>query len=140
MALKEPEHTLHAVKQLHALLGAVALATLCLAACASPGTEAPGTSDTPLGTAATLSPDPLDEIGVPTPTSAPRSSQRRGGGFVPLDDPSFIPASRAAFLGDDELVLGYDQDGEARAYPVSMMFWHHIVNDTVQGRPFLATY
>ena len=128
------------MKPFHALLGVVALATLCLAACASPETEAPGTSDTPLGTAAAPSPGPLDGIGVPTPTSAPRSSQRRGGGFVPLDDPAFIPASSAAFLGDDELVLGYDQDGEARAYPVSMMFWHHIVNDTVQGRPLLATY
>ena len=59
---------------------------------------------------------------------------------MPLDDPAFIPASTATFLGDDELVLGYDRDGEARAYPVSMMFWHHIINDTVQGRPLLATY
>ena len=57
-----------------------------------------------------------------------------------MDDPAFIPASTAAYLADDELVLGYEQDGEARAYPVSMMFWHHIVNDAVGGRPLLATY
>ena len=82
----------------------------------------------------------MDGSDVPTGTSAPRSPQQRGGGFVPLDDPAFIPANAAAFLGDDELVLGYAQGGEARAYPVSMMFWHHIINDSVQGQPLLVTY
>jgi hypothetical protein len=76
----------------------------------------------------------------PTPTAVPRSVQGRGAGFVPLDDPAFIPAGAAAFLGDDDLVLGYAQEGEARAYPVSMLFWHHIINDTVQGVPLLVTY
>ncbi len=71
---------------------------------------------------------------------APRNPQSRISGFVPLDDPSFITADAATFLGDDELVLGYDQDGEARAYPVSMMHWHHIINDTVQDQPVLVTY
>ena len=128
------------MKQFHALLGAVALATLCLAACARPGTDAPATADTRFGATSAPTPTPLDRSGAPTPTSAPRGPQGRRGGFVPLDDPAFISASTAAFLGDDELVLGYDRDGEARAYPVSMMFWHHIINDTVQGRPLLATY
>ena len=150
--------TVHAVKRFHALFGAVALPTLCLAACARAGTEAPVTTDAPFGAGSTPTPTPLDGNGAPspsptpppvggpsatatpTPTSAPRSLQGRSGGFVPLDDPAFIPVSAAAFLDDDELVLGYDRDGEARAYPVSMMFWHHIINDTVQGRPLLVTY
>lgn len=131
---------MHTVKQVHALLGAAALATLCLAACAGPAPEAPAAASTPFGTASASTPTPMDGSDVPTPTSAPRSPQQRGGGFVPLDDPAFIPASAAAFLGDDELVLGYAQGGEARAYPVSMMFWHHIINDTVQGQPLLVTY
>ena len=76
----------------------------------------------------------------PTPTAVPRSVQGRGAGFVPLDDPAFIPAGTTAFLGDDDLVLGYAKEGEARAYPVSMLFWHHIINDTVQGVPLLVTY
>jgi hypothetical protein len=77
---------------------------------------------------------------TPTPTIAPLDPQPRLRGFVPLDDPSFITAEADTFIGDDELVLGYDQDGEARAYPVSMMHWHHIINDTVQGQPLLVTY
>ena len=131
------------MKQFHAILGAVALAMLCLAACARPGTEAPATADTRLDAASAPTPPPVggpSATATPTLTGAPRSLRGRGGGFVPLDDPAFLPASAAAFLGDDELVLGYDRDGEARAYPVSMMFWHHIINDTVQGRPLLVTY
>ena len=131
---------MYAVKQIHMLLGAAALATLCLAACARPAAEAPAAASTPFGTASASTPTPMDGSGVPTGNSASRSPQRSGGGFVPLDDPAFIPASTAAFLSDDELVLGYDLDGESRAYPVSMMFWHHIINDTVRGRPLLATY
>ena len=42
-------------------------------------------------------------------------------------------------MGND-LVLGIESDGEARAYPVSMIFYHHIVNDTIGGRPILITY
>ena len=134
------KHILHAGTRFHTLLVAVALATLCLAACSRSGTEAPATGDTLAGAASAPTPAALDRSAVPTPTSAPRSLQGRGGGFVPLDDPAFIPVSAAAFLDDDELVLGYDRDGEARAYPVSMMFWHHIINDTVRGRPLLVTY
>ena len=64
----------------------------------------------------------------------------RGRGFVPLDSPAFIKGHEASFLGDDELVLGYESQGEARAYPVKMMRFHHIANDTVNGEPILITY
>lgn len=60
--------------------------------------------------------------------------------FVPLDNPQVITEREAAYLSDDELVLGLEWHGEARAYPVQMMTYHHIVNDTVGGRPILITY
>ena len=81
---------------------------------------------------------------TPTATAAnataPRIPDNRGGGFVPLDDPAFVSAAEASFLTGDELVLGYADAAEARAYPVRMMRFHHIVNDTVGKGPLLITY
>jgi len=57
-----------------------------------------------------------------------------------MNDPKFIAASAASYLTDSSLVLGYEKDGEARAYPVSMIWYHHIVNDTVGNTPLLVTY
>lgn len=60
--------------------------------------------------------------------------------FVALDNPVFINASDATFLEDDELVMGLEWNGEARAYPVRMLVYHHIINDDVSGSPVLITY
>ena len=58
-----------------------------------------------------------------------------------MDDPSVVTAAAAAsFLTDDSLVLGYSSGGAVRAYPVAMMWYHHIVNDMVDGSPVLVTY
>ena len=59
---------------------------------------------------------------------------------MPLDDPSFLTAAEADYLGDEELVLGVEWAGEVRAYPVRMLRYHHVVNDTVGGEPLLVTY
>jgi hypothetical protein len=40
----------------------------------------------------------------------------------------------------ESLVLGLDWRGEARAYPLSMMWFHHIANDNIGGWPVLVTY
>ena len=64
----------------------------------------------------------------------------RGSRFVPLDTPIFLTAEEGAYLPDDDLVLGLEWMGEARAYPVRMVTYHHIVNDVVAGRPILITY
>ena len=44
------------------------------------------------------------------------------------------------FFGDEELILGVEWAGEVRAYPVRMLRYHHVVNDTVGGEPLLVTY
>jgi hypothetical protein len=122
---------------------AAALTACFAAACGGPDTTPFPTADAPSGSTAVPTSVPDTEqtpTATPTPTIAPLDPQPRLRGFVPLDDPSFITAEADTFIGDDELVLGYDQDGEARAYPVSMMRWHHIINDTVQDQPLLVTY
>ncbi len=78
---------------------------------------------------------------MPTPTPiTPRVPEGNPTGFVVLDNPKHISAGSAGFLKPDSLVLGYAAKGDARAYPVSMMWFHHIANDTVGGSPVLVTY
>ncbi len=44
------------------------------------------------------------------------------------------------FLADNEPVLTLEIDGDTRAYPVQIMTWHEIVNDTVGGVPVTVSY
>lgn len=55
----------------------------------------------------------------------------------PLVDPPFLPASRADHMRDDDVVLGLEIDGDARAYPWWIMDNHHVANDVVGGRAVL---
>ncbi|MCH8814224.1 MAG: DUF3179 domain-containing protein [Chloroflexi bacterium] len=68
------------------------------------------------------------------------SGFQRGSPFVPLDAPEFITPAEATFLEADDLVLGVTIDGDSRAYPLRMMTFHHIVNDSFDGRPILVTF
>lgn len=63
-----------------------------------------------------------------------------GAGFIVLDNPEVVSAAKATWLSADELVLGVAWNGEARAYPISQMAYHHIANDEIGGKPFLVTY
>ena len=82
--------------------------------------------------------DPAPDPTVVQPMA--RQTSRAGRGFVPLDNPSFIAADETEYFGDEELVLGVEFAGEVRAYPVRMLRYHHVVNDTVRGEPLLVTY
>ena len=59
---------------------------------------------------------------------------------MPLDQPVFLTVGESGYLPDEDLALGLEWMGEARAYPIRMITYHHIVNDIVAGRPLLATY
>ena len=57
-----------------------------------------------------------------------------------IDDPKFISVGEETDLPDREPVMSLVIDGDARAYPLRIMMWHEIVNDTVGGRPVAVTY
>jgi hypothetical protein len=38
------------------------------------------------------------------------------------------------------MVIAVNVQGEARAYPIREMAYHHIVNDVVAGQPIVSTY
>jgi uncharacterized protein DUF3179 len=59
--------------------------------------------------------------------------------FHPVAQPGFLKADDVK-LDASEMVLALDFNGEARAYPIREMAYHHIVNDEVGGVPVAVTY
>lgn len=59
--------------------------------------------------------------------------------FHPVDAPAF-EAESASKLDKNEMVLAIAFNGDHRAYPISQMAYHHIVNDFAGGVPVAVTY
>ena len=58
-----------------------------------------------------------------------------------IDNPQFYDVEAANIeYADDELVLGVDFDGDARAYSTALLSRHEIVNDVVNDRPIAVTW
>jgi hypothetical protein len=60
--------------------------------------------------------------------------------FKPLPNPDYVRASEAGFVADSDMVLAVEHNGDAVAYPVRQMAYHHVVNDVIGGKPITATY
>jgi amino acid transporter len=60
--------------------------------------------------------------------------------FNPLAQIAFARVSETDFVADDDMVLAVKINGEAVAYPVRQMAYHHVVADVVGGKPITATY
>lgn len=62
-------------------------------------------------------------------------------GIPPIDHPTFISQEDAqAWLQPEEPVLVFVRGEEARAYPLQVLIWHEIVNDTVAEIPIVITF
>ena len=100
------------------------------------GRENPASGATPAPSPAVMVTDgvrhtiPLDRIFSGGP---PRD------GIPSIDDPVFAAADHDG-ISDGDVVLGVEIDGEARAYPLSILVWHEIVNDAVGGTMISVTY
>jgi uncharacterized SAM-binding protein YcdF (DUF218 family) len=60
--------------------------------------------------------------------------------FNPLANATYAKASAAQFVNDGDIVMTVEKNGEAAAYPIRLMAYHHLVQDTVGGTPIVATY
>lgn len=60
--------------------------------------------------------------------------------FAPLPDARFVRAAAADFVAPDDMVLAVALKGDAVAYPVRQMGYHHVVEDAVGQVPIVATY
>ncbi len=60
--------------------------------------------------------------------------------FPAVDRPLVVSAEDASFLKDNDEVLGFVINGQARAYPTVYVSYHHIVNDELAGCHLTVTY
>lgn len=85
------------------------------------------------------------------PSSAPAASNRIGPYpasqffmehdlFLSATDPRTVPAREARHVQPADEVFGVVVGGQARAYPIYMIAYHHVVNDVIQGIPVAITY
>jgi hypothetical protein len=74
----------------------------------------------------------------------PRNQVLDGGpgkdGIPALQNPVFISANEATYLSDNDLVLGFVDGEDARAYPHSILDWHEIVNDDINNESVAVIY
>lgn len=61
-------------------------------------------------------------------------------GIPSLTNPDFINASEATYLSDNDLVLGFASNGEARAYSHKILDWHEIINDDIGNQSIAVIY
>jgi hypothetical protein len=70
-------------------------------------------------------------------------------GLTVLDEPAILPAraietagrqQRGKLLVPHDRVVGVVVNGVARAYPLRLLRWHEVVNDTIAGKPILVSY
>ena len=135
-------------------LAAQTVSILAIVACTAESTPTPASSPTrtlrPIPTSALTPTATMTPVASATPilvttttpnrTSDADISYDRRTPFVPLDNPALLSGWEADYLQDDDLILGLEWENVTHAYPVRMLRFHHIVNDTIAGRPFLITY
>ena len=134
---------------------------LGMAGCAGAAPALTGTADTPVPRPVPSSPESGGEEpsqgqavdGTPTPLPGnldgilvveddqeyfiARLIERDG--IRPVYEPQFVTAAQAG-LQPEELVMGVEINGDARAYPVGILRSREMVNDVVGGTPVLVTW
>ena len=72
------------------------------------------------------------------------SELRSGGppkdGIPSIDAPRYVAPREAGWLVDREPVILLRVNGEARIYPLQILTWHEIANDTLGGVPVAVTF
>ena len=115
----------------------------------APAPEAAGLAPTPTPAQGALpeGPSALDDmraVEFPAPLVDPGEIISGGpppDGIPPIENPIFLDvADNFDLLADNEPVVALVIGDDARAYPVSVLIWHEIVNDTVDGVPVSVTY
>ncbi len=91
-------------------------------------------------------PSALDDVNdSELPEAVIDTDELKSGGPPPdgipaIDEPKFVKPATVDWLAPNEPVIALELDSERRAYPVQVLIWHEIVNDTVGGMPVSVTY
>jgi hypothetical protein len=58
-----------------------------------------------------------------------------------IDSPKFVTAAEAGrFMNEGSSIIGVALEGEAKAYPLSILSVHQVVNDSIKGLPIAVTW
>ena len=77
---------------------------------------------------------------VPLSKATKKTIRRLRDAIRPIYRPRYGKVGDLAWLREDDLVLGYAVGGEAYAYPIKVLNFREIVNDTIGGEPVLISY
>lgn len=91
-------------------------------------------------TAATLVKNDFDLTSSLVPADEILSGGPPRDGIPAIDRPQFIKAGEAAHVKPQDRVLGIALNGVTKAYPISIMNWHEIVNDRFGNDTLTVTY
>jgi len=58
----------------------------------------------------------------------------------PLNSPAYESSAEVNWLADSDIVIGFEWNNDARAYPLKIMNFHEIVNENIGGRGVAVTY
>jgi hypothetical protein len=74
----------------------------------------------------------------------PQSEIFSGGmpkdGIPAILEPKFLKPNQVTFLEDSDHVIGVQIGNETKAYPIKILNWHEVVNDTINGVPIVVTF
>ena len=60
--------------------------------------------------------------------------------FNPVPKPEYATVRLVDFVADTDMVVAVEIGGDAVAWPVRQLAYHHLVEDTVGGVPLVSTY
>ena len=123
----------------------VVLVTSLVLGAAGGAVAQPGGTLRDIGVDAGRATIPVDGIlsGGPPPQGIPALGfgGDHAGAAGPSPAPQFVTqAEAAAWLSAEEPVIALSLGGESRAYPLQILTWHEIVNDTLGGVPVAVTF
>lgn len=68
----------------------------------------------------------------------------RGGppkdGIPAISNPKLVGADQASHVSANDRIVGISIDGVSKAYPISILNWHEIVNDRINDQSYAITY
>jgi hypothetical protein len=118
--------------------------------------SSPSPTDNPSSSETSMTPTPLSDEPPPARAefefktdfskhSVPYNEILSGGppkdGIPALKDPQFVSVTDAdAWLKPKEPVILVQVREDAKAYPIQILIWHEIANDTVGGEPLVVTF
>lgn len=74
----------------------------------------------------------------------PEKEVRSGGvgkdGIPEISNPNFTNARKVDFLEDNDLVIGFSNGTQTKAYPHQVLDWHEIINDQIKDFTYSIIY